>query len=144
MITPRTLRCANGLLYFCMGVAVACCAAWGIGAGRITGGWQIAAMVVAAVVAVLWGGYYGALRWEVSDCGISRCLLGWRESYSWQQLEGATLSESSSNGVASCCITLSFPGVELRLSSDLLALDDVEGLRDDLRAAGFLPSKAEA
>lgn len=141
MMSLRTLRCANGLLYLCMGVAVACCAAWAIGSGRVAEAWQISAAVVASVVCMLWGGYYSALRWEISPEGICRRLLWWQESYSWNQLESAEIAESSSNGVASCCILLHFPGVKLCISSELFSLDDVEKVRDELKNAGLLASK---
>lgn len=136
-VTERTLRCANGMLYLMMGLGAAACAAWAIGSGRVHELWHIVAAVAGVLVCVVWGWYYASLRWEVGPSGICRRVWWVRRSYAWQDLAEAQLSESEARGVGSCCITLCFSGGErVRLSSELLALDEVEALRDELSAAG--------
>ena len=138
-LPSRTLRCANGALYLLMALSVAGCVAWGILSGRLSGLWQIGSSIAAALLALLWGGRYAALRWETGAQGICHRLLCFRKNYHWESLRSASLQENDTRGVATCCITLTFTEGELRLSSDLISLDDLELLRDDLIAAGLLP-----
>lgn len=137
-IEQHTLRCANGLLYLAMACVLAGCAVWAIASGRFDRDWQPAAAAAGSVVALVWAGYYATLRWRVDAEGASRSVFFHTRRHAWAELQSASLSEHEHNGVASCCISLRFSGGTLELSSDLIARDDVETLRDDLRAAGML------
>lgn len=140
-MTHRTLHCANGTLYLLMGLAVAACAAWAISAGRIAGAWQISATIAAATVAALWGAYYAILlRWEVSPTGIRSRIP--RRFYPWQHLQNAHLQQSDHHGIATCRLHLTFAEGELELSSELISLSELESLRDELIAAGYLQHPA--
>ena len=139
----RTLHCANGALYLIMSLAVAACAAWAIASGRICTAWQVGAVVLATLAALVWGGFYALLRWEVGPEGISRCLLR-RRFYPWHSLKAARTHRSDRNGVATCTLELCFAEGELELSSQLLPLEALEQLRDDLAAAGLMPPPEEA
>lgn len=134
----RTLRCANGRLYLLMALCTIGCAAWAFINGRLTGAWQVGAAAAAAIAALLWAGYYAALRWEITPEGICRHGLCPHREYRWQDLQEARLSETSDRGVDSCCLMLSFSNGKMRLGSDLIHLDEVQALRDDLMAAGLL------
>lgn len=133
----RTLHCANGTLYLLMSLAVLGCAAWGLASGRLTETWQIAGAALAAITALLWGGAYALLRWEIGPEGISRCLLR-RRFYPWQSLKEAHAWQSEQNSISTCTLKLRFEEGELELSSQLLPLEELEQLCEELAAAGII------
>lgn len=142
-LPPRTLRCANGALYLLMGLAVAGCAAWAIGSGRVAGAWHTCAALAGAALALLWGGSYTLLRWEIGPAGITHRSILRRRCYPWANLQNAQIQQSEQNGVATCCLQFNFSNGALELSSQLIALDELEQLSEDLAAAGLLPQNAK-
>lgn len=145
-LAPRTLRCANAALYLLMGLAAVGCAAWAIATGRATGAWQTTAAALAALTALLWGGSYTLLRWEIGPAGITAHHLLRRRHYPWHSLQNIHETRTDHNGVATYRLTLIFAQGTLTLSSQLISPDDLEQLRESLTAAALLhpPPRADA
>lgn len=142
---PRTLRAANALLYassvLLVIAAVIYCAVY-----KQMPAWQLWGGIGLSVGAAAWGLYYVTLCYRITAEGVSyHSYLRCRRSLRWSEVERVELEESDAQGVASCHITL-YPkeGAPLRISSDVLPLDDVQELADDLRAQGHLPPKEAA
>lgn len=136
--SPRTLHCANGMLYLLMALAVVGAAVWAIMVGRVQGSAQVTLIVGGCVLAMLWGGYYAALRYRVDERGIAKCLLWKKKFYSWETLRQASAQVQDERGIMICRIWLVFDGAELCVSSELLDQDAVLAFKDDLVAAGLL------
>ena len=137
----RTLRAANALLYassvLLVIAAVVYCAVY-----KEMPAWQLWGGVALSVGATIWGLYYVTLSYRVTAEGISHhSYLRCHRRLLWSEVERAELEESDAQGVASCHITL-YPqnGKPLRISSDVLPLDDVQELVTDLRGMGKLPA----
>ncbi len=132
----RTLRCANAALYFCatllvLGAAilVLCCK------DEL---WQQVVAALAALITPLWTAHYIALRFTVTEEGITRRSLRGTTSIRWAELTAATLSETQNQGSASCSIHLRAGDKQMTISSDLLPLEEVEELAKDLKTSGLL------
>lgn len=142
---PRTLRAANALLYassvLLVIAAVIYCAVY-----KQMPAWQLWGGIGLSVGAAAWGLYYVTLCYRITAEGVSyHSYLRCRRSLLWSEVERVELEESDAQGVASCHITLHpQTGKPLRISSDVLPLDDVQELADDLRAQGHLPPKEAA
>ena len=133
----RTLRCANAPLYFCatllvLGAAihVLCCK------DEL---WQQVVAILAAVCTPLWAAHYAALRYTVTSEGITRRSLTGTTAIRWADLSNASITETSNQGTASCCIHLQAGTVSMKISSDLLPLEEVQDLAKELRECGLLP-----
>lgn len=140
-VTPRTLRCANGALYMLMALGVVAAAAYAVICGRVEGAVQLGLALGGCVLALLWGGYYAALRYRVSPEGVTRCLLGQRVQ-PWAALRRGDIYRKDERGVAVCRITLEFEGCCWCISSELFDQDAVQELAAELTAAG-LPARGE-
>lgn len=137
----RTLRAANALLYassvLLVIAAVIYCAVY-----KQMPAWQLWGGIGLSVGAAAWGLYYVTLCYRITAEGVSyHSYLRCRRSLLWSEVERVELEESDANGVACCRITL-YPkeGAPLRISSDVLPLDDVQELVTDLRDIGKLPA----
>ena len=137
----RTLRAANALLYassvLLVIAAVVYCAVY-----KEMPAWQLWGGVALSVGATIWGLYYVTLSYRITAEGISHhSYLRCHRRLLWSEVERVELEESDAQGVASCHITL-YPqnGKPLRISSDVLPLDDVQELVTDLRDMGKLPT----
>ena len=139
-MVPRTLRAANALLYgtsvLLVIAAILYCAAY-----KDMPAWQLWGGVALSIAATIWGLYYVTFSYRVSAEGIRcYCFLRCTRHLPWAEVERVELEESDANGVACCHITLHVKdGKPLRISSDVLALDDVQELASDLRGIGLLP-----
>ncbi|MBQ7022352.1 MAG: hypothetical protein IJN29_02150 [Akkermansia sp.] len=137
---PRTLRAANALLYgssvLLVIAAVLYCALY-----KDMPVWQLWGGVVLSLAAAVWGLYYVTLSYRITAEGVStHAYLQCTRRLLWADTERITLEESDSNGIASCHIILHpKSGKPLRISSDVLPLDDVQELAADLRHIGLLP-----
>ncbi len=137
----RTLRSANAGLNVFMALAVVIAAAYAMwGRGGDVQEWQKWLCGAGALIAVLWGGYYARFRVRVDAAGISFRAVRSR-FFPWQQLVAAHIEEYDRQGVASCCVVLTFsPGGTVRISSDVLDLEDVRTLADELKDMPFSPA----
>lgn len=139
-MVPRTLRAANALLYgssvLLVIAAVLYCALY-----KDMPAWQLWGGVVLSIGATIWGVYYVTLCYRITAEGVSaHAYLRCTRRLLWQEVEKAVQEESDANGIASCHITLHpKEGRPLRISSDVLPLDDVQELAADLRSLGLLP-----
>lgn len=136
MINFRTMRCANAQLYtiaalFMVGAAVyvLCCK---------DALWQQVTAVAAAVITPIWASHFALLRFTVDTTGITRRSLRGTTTLRWEQITGATLHETHSQGTESCSIILHAGEVQMRISSDLLPLEEVQELAAELRQNGML------
>ena len=82
----------------------------------------------------LW--YLGGLLF-LGLSAILGILLG-STSLKWAELSSATLQESQNQGTASCTLLLTAGETSLRISSDLLPLEEVQELAGELRESGLL------
>ncbi len=132
----RSLRAANRGLYLGTTLLVlGVCAYTLLYAERPD--WQQWLAAAAALITLLWGGYYALLRYQVDALGVSRhSFFMTRERILWDELAEVLLDEQDSMGTARCTITLrAQDGRSLTLSSDLLPLEELTLLADELREA---------
>lgn len=142
-ITPRTLRCANGSLYLAMAICTIAAAAYAIACGRLHEPWHIAAAAGGGLLALLWGGYYAALRYKTDATGLTHTLLWSSRSYPWASLVSCTSQSTETRGVARCALNFIFTEGSLCISSDLFPLEDVQDLRQELIEAELLKLNPE-
>lgn len=133
----RILRCANAPLYIGASVMVLGAAAYVLCCKDEF--WQQVVAILAAVCTPLWAAYYAALRYTVTSEGITRRSLTGTSSILWAGLSNASVTETSNQGTASCCIHLQAGTVSMKISSDLLPLEEVQNLAKELRECGLLP-----
>ncbi len=102
--------------------------------------WQLWLAGAAALITLIWGGYYALLRYQVDALGISHhSFFCTRNRILWEELDGVTVDEQDSMGTARCTITLrAKDGRTLTLSSDLLPLEEVQELAAELRPEGAI------
>lgn len=136
MPTFRILRCANTHLYIAATVMVLGAAAYVLCCKDAL--WQQVAAVVAALITPAWAACYAALRFTVDAEGITRRSITGTTSLKWAELTQATVTESQNQGTASCTLLLQAGDKSLRISSDVLPLDDVQDLAKELRECGIL------
>ena len=138
---PRSLKAANALLYasstLLIIAAVIYCAMY-----KEMPAWQLWSAIGLCIAGTVWGLYYVTLCYRVTAEGISRHVyLRSTQRMLWSEVERAELEESDAQGIACCNITLHpRSGAPLRISSDVLHLDDVQELAGDLRTIGLLPA----
>ncbi len=137
----RSLRAANRGLY--LGTSLLVLAACGYAVWRGATPWQAWLAAAAALATLLWGGYYAGLRYQVDAEGVSRHTFFTHRRVLWSELTSADIEEQESMGVAACRIHLDSAGGRITLSSDVLALDEVQELAADLRRVGLLPALPE-
>lgn len=136
MPTFRIIRCANAQLYIGATLLVLGAAAYVLCCNDAI--WQQVAAIAAAIITPLWTAFYVCLKYTVDSTGITRCSLLGSTSLKWADLSSATLQESQNQGTASCTIQLQAGETSLRISSDLLPLDEVQELARELREIGLL------
>ena len=136
MPTFRIIRCANAQLYIGATLLVLGAAAYVLCCKDAL--WQQVAAIAAAVITPLWTAFYVCLKYTVDSTGITRLSLLGSTSLKWADLSSATLQESQNQGTASCTIQLQAGETSLRISSDLLPLDEVQELAGELRESGLL------
>ena len=133
-MTPRTLRAANALLYATSTLLVIAtviyCAFY-----KQLAEWQLWSAISMGIAATIWGLYYVTLSYRVTSEGISRHVyLRRTHCLRWAEVTHTDITETDSNGVASCTISLQTAnGTTLTLSSDVLPLDDVQELATEIR-----------
>ena len=98
----------------------------------------ILGIILAGLIALVWGLRYFVLCYKVDEQGVTCSGLLGRKHLAWAQLDHASLQKTDSNGVASVQIILRADGVEMRLSNDVLTPDDVEDLASELKEKGIL------
>ena len=133
----RIIRCANAQLYIGAAVLVLGSAAYVLCCKDEL--WQQMVAILAAVCTPLWAAHYAALRYTVTREGITRRSLIGTASIHWADLSNASITETSNQGTASCCIHLQAGTVSMKISSDLLPLEEVQNLAKELRECGLLP-----
>ena len=133
----RIIRCANAQLYIGAAVLVLGSAAYVLCSKDEL--WQQMVAILAAVCTPLWAAHYAALRYTVTREGITRRSLIGTASIHWADLSNASITETSNQGTASCCIHLQAGTVSMKISSDLLPLEEVQNLAKELRECGLLP-----
>lgn len=136
MPTFRIIRCANAQLYIGATLLVLGAAAYVLCCKDAL--WQQVAAIAAAVITPLWTAFYVGLKYTVDSTGITRRSLLGSTGLKWADLGSATLQESQNQGTASCTILLQAGETSLRISSDLLPLDEVQELARELREIGLL------
>ncbi len=138
-----TLRSANAALNMGMALAVVAAAVYALwGRGEEVREWQVWICGVGAIVAVLWGGYYARYLIRVDARGITVRAVRSR-FFPWQQLVSAQVEETDRQGIASCCITLTFsPGGTVHISSAMLELEAVQILARELQNGGLIGKKS--
>lgn len=132
----RVLRCANAALYLGATIMMLGAAAYVLCCKDAL--WQQIAAIVAAICTPAWAAHYIALRYTVTAEGITRRSLCGSTTLRWAELTQASVSETSSQGAASCSICLQAGEQQMSISSDLLPLEDVQQLAHDLRACNLL------
>lgn len=132
----RTLRCANAQLYLGASLLVIGAAAYVLCCKDTL--WQQVAAVLAAILTPLWAAHYIALRFTVTEESITRRSLCGSTTLHWAELTAAELIETSNQGTASCTICLQSGEKKMRISSDLLPLEEVEELAKELQTCGIL------
>ncbi len=132
----RILRCANAHLYLGASLLVLGAAAYVLCCKDET--WQHLTAILAAVCTPLWAAYYIALRYTVNETGITRRGICGTTTLNWAELTSATCTETHNQGTASCTIDLEFGNRKMRISSDLLPLEEVQELAKDLRDSKLL------
>ena len=135
-IRPRSLRPVNASLYLGF-VLIIWAAAGYVLCVRDSLAQQLTA-AGAALVALLWGGYYLRLRYQVDAQGITRRGLWRSEHLPWQGSELRLRRHQQGPEIAGVELILSRGEQSLCLSSELLDPDELETLIADLRAAGLL------
>lgn len=98
----------------------------------------LAGIIAAGCVSALWGLHYFILRYTVDELGITVRSIRGKKRLLWADVTGASLDKTDINGVASLHIILTHPAGQLRLSSDLLPMDDLELLSEKLKKIGLL------
>ena len=132
----RILRCANATLYLTAAIMMIGAAAYVLCCKDIL--WQQIAAVVAAIITPVWAACYAMLRFTVDSEGITRRSIRGTTSLKWKDLTQATLTETHNQGTASCTLLLQTENKSMRISSDILPLDDVQELARELRECGLL------
>lgn len=132
----RVIRCANAPLYIGATVLVLASAAYVLCCKDEL--WQQVVAVLAAVCTPLWTAHYAALRYTVTSEGITRRSLTGSTSLRWGDLSNASVTETSNQGTASCCIHLQAGTARMEVSSDLLPLEEVQELAKELQECGLL------
>lgn len=134
--TPRTLRCANSGLYtgaaimmLAAAIYVFCCK---------DALWQQLVAAGAAIITPIWAAYYALLRFTVDPGTITRRSMLGTTTISWSELTHAELQEARTHETESCTITLQAGEKNMRISSDLLPLEDVQELARELADCGLL------
>lgn len=136
MPTFRVLRCANAQLYLAASILMLGAAAYVLCCKDAL--WQQITAVLAAICTPAWAAHFIALRFTVTGQGITRRSLWGTTSLRWADLTAASVSSTSNQGTASCTINLQAGPVSMRISSDLLPLDEVEELARELETCGML------
>ncbi len=136
----RCLRAANRGLYLGTTLLVLGAVAYVLWQGGRPE-WQQWLAAAAALITLIWGGYYALLRYQVDALGVScHSFFFTRCRILWEELESVDVDEQDAMGTARCALTLrAKDGRSLTLSSDQLALDEVEELAAELRERGYLP-----
>lgn len=99
--------------------------------------------LVAIAVTLVWGGYFLLLKYSVGEEGVSKRILR-TQHLSWEEIADIDLEEMDQGGQAQRKLSFkSSDGRVIVISSELLALEQMEELIADLREAGKLP-KAES
>ncbi len=132
----RTLRCANAALYLAASVLVLGAAIYVLCCKDAL--WQQVAAVAAAIITPVWSIHYIVLSFTITEEGITRRSLLGTTTLQWSEITTATVQETQNQGTASCTIQLESPRGSLRISSDLLPLEDVQDLARELRESGRL------
>lgn len=136
MPTFRVLRCANAQLYLAASILMLGAAAYVLCCKDAL--WQQITAVLAAICTPVWAAHFIALRFTVTGQGITRRSLWGTTSLRWADLTAASVSSTSNQGTASCTINLQAGPVSMRISSDLLPLEEVENLAKELEACELL------
>lgn len=131
------LRAANASLYLAATLLVWAAAGYVLFTRESP--WQQGLALGAALISLLWGGYYVRLRYTLNAEGITRRGLIRSTCIRW---EHATLSlaEQNTQETRSLTLTVSDGTGTITLSSDELPLEQVEELVADLRTKGRLPA----
>lgn len=136
MPTYRTLRCANAGLYAAATIMVVAAAIYVLCSKETL--WQQMAAVLGAVATPVWAAHYILLRFTVDARGITRRSLLGSITLCWAELTDAQLKETQGQGTESCTICLQAGEKSMRISSDLLPLEEVQELAKELRECGIL------
>lgn len=136
-MTPQTIKAANSSLYMgCVLMVVGACVYTVL--TRELSPLYLTGIIAAGCVSALWGLHYFILRYTVDELGITVRSIRGKKCLLWADVTGASLDKTDSNGVASLHIILTHPAGQLRLSSDLLPMDDLELLSEKLKKIGLL------
>ena len=136
MPTFRIIRSANAQLYIAAAILMLGAAIYVLCCKDAL--WQQITAVCAALITPIWAAYYAALRFTVTETGITRHTLTNSQTLNWADITTAHLHESQNQGTASCTITLQAGDKHMRISSEILPLEEVQQLAEDLRKCGLL------
>ena len=135
MPTYRTLRCANAQLYVGATILVLAAAIYVLCSKDTL--WQQITAVFATIITPVWTAHYALLRYTVTAEGITRRSLRGRTTLRWAELTSASIQETRNHATESCTITLQAGSSSMRISSDLLPLEEVQQLAKELRESGL-------
>ncbi len=146
----RNYYCVNRLLYATSSLlVVAVCIyilhqhSWAQILELSSSNYQNLLALAAIVVTLIWGGYFLLLKYSLGEEGVSKRILK-TQHLSWEEIADIELDEMEQGGQAQKKLSFkSSDGRAIVISSELLALEQMEELIADLREAGKLP-KAES
>lgn len=124
-----------------MALAVAAAAAYATASGKLEEPWHIGAAILAALTALLWGGYYATLRCSITADALCLRYLWVKHTLRWSDLLQAEAYEQEAQSIASCKILLTFTKKSICISSELYPLEEVQEFCRELTCAGYLQAK---
>lgn len=136
----HTLQSGNRHLYLGMSILVIAASIYSImKEGSLF--YEQGIAIAAIIITLIWGGYFYLLRYRVDDEGVSKSMLISRQ-LSWDQISEIQLDEQEGAGSISCSLTFhSAAGLKpIKLSSELIHIEEMQTLVEDLRTAGKLPA----
>ncbi len=147
----RHYHCVNRLLYATSSLlVVAVCIyilhqhSWAQILELSSANYQNLLALVAIVVTSLWGGYFLVLKYSLDEKGVSKRILK-TQHLSWDEITDIELEEMEQGGQAQRKLSFkSSDGRVIVISSELLALEQLEELIADLREAGKLPAPSQS
>lgn len=142
-MTSKTFHCANKGLYLGATLLILLICTYAAIQAQAPG--QLVLAASAALICLVWGGYYATLSYSITPAGVSRRVFFCRRTLlAWDHIEH--IEEHTIHTQETTSLTLTFHGQKgssLALSSDLLPLEEMEQLAEELRTAGLLSKQGQ-